>query len=296
MILVIGGDSRLAVELISTVGEDQVIATTRRENRPNRVFLDLSDITDFNIPNGIKSAVILGGITTFDGCSDNYNYAFNVNCLSIPALIEKLLAAGLFTCFVSSNSVFMNTDGTPSESETPCPSPGFDYANMKYEAERRVMEIAKNLRKENLLSILRITKNVDKDAKPFCDWINNLSNGTKIVAFSDLYFAPIRYSDSANAIIKILGGMKHGIFHVSGIKDISYSDFAVNFVNYLGLDEKLVHPVLSSDIGVNLVYNHYITALNMKSTKEKLGIKETQLEKVYDYLSDGFRNKVKVSL
>ena len=90
--------------------------------------------------------------------------------------------------------------------------------------------------------------------------------------------------------------MKHGIFHVSGIKDISYSDFAVNFVNYLGLDEKLVHPVLSSDIGVNLVYNHYITALNMKSTKEKLGIKETQLEKVYDYLSDGFRNKVKVSL
>ena len=57
-----------------------------------------------------------------------------------------------------------------------------------------------------------------------------------------------------------------GIFHLSGEKDISYSDFALKLVNYLNLDENFVSVIKSEDIGVKLIYNHHITALNMDIT------------------------------
>ncbi len=286
MILVVGGDSRLSKEFISIVGIDKIIATTRRHrmaNEQNRLFLDLLKIEDFIVPKSIEAAVIIGGITTFDGCSENYNHAYNINCKGVPAIVKELLLRDIYTCFISSNSVFMNTEVMPGEGDKPSPDPKFVYANMKYETERKIKKISKNLDKEHLLSILRITKNIDVTTRPFDSWIEDLSNGRQIYAFTDLYFSPIRYSDSVYAIREILNMKKKGVFHLSGERDISYSDFAINFVRYLGLDEEIVKSVPSSELGVSLFYNPCITGLNMEHTKSKLGLIPIPLTKIYKY-------------
>ena len=60
----------------------------------------------------------------------------------------------------------------------------------------------------------------------------------------------------------------YGIFHLSGIKDISYCDFASQLIKKLRKKKKLLNCVNSSDLNIKLVYNHKITALNMKYTEK----------------------------
>jgi dTDP-4-dehydrorhamnose reductase len=281
-ILVVGGDSRLAREFVASVVDVDIISTTRRHDVYDKIFLDLSDIESFIIPNEIKSAVVVGGVTSYNECVDNYSYAYHVNCVSIPNLIKKLLLKGIHTCFVSTNTVFKYRSRVPTERDTPNPS--FAYAEMKYETELKSRQIAKNLNMESLLSILRMTKNISNDTKPFDMWINNFKEMKEITAFTDLYFSPIRFLDAVNMIQVIIKNRLHGIFHLSGERDISYSDFAINLAEYLGIGEEIIRPVKSSDVGVNLVYNHNITALSMRYTTIDTGLKEIQLIDVYKYI------------
>jgi len=283
-ILIIGGDSRLSKELISLLKKDNqefFRTTKRRIISDDQIYLDLIDANNFKIPQNVDSAVIVGGVTSYDDCINRYDHAYHVNCNSIPLLVGKLLQKDVYTCFISSNTVFKFTKGLPREYDKPCP--GFEYAYLKAETEKKIIQISKQLNKQNNLSILRLTKNVSWDTSPFGKWIDQIQKGGRISAFNDLYFAPVRFSDSANAIQIILKTKTPGIFHLSGEDDISYSDFAIKLANYLKLDNEIVLSIKSSDIGVNLVYNHLITALDMTMTTSILGLKPITLVDVFEY-------------
>jgi dTDP-4-dehydrorhamnose reductase len=280
-ILIVGGDSRLSNEFVLLAEGEEVISTTRRLGNSKSIYLNLSEVGDFKIPNNVDSAIIMAGVTSYDECINNYDYAYNINCVSVPALISELLNRDIFTCFISSNTVFKSSNKIPDELDLP--NPGFKYANMKYETERAITNISIHLQKQHLLSVLRMTKNVSCYTRPFDQWIINIKNKQEFMAFEDLYFSPIRFYDSANVVKKIIETKSPGVFHISGEKDISYSDFALNLLDYLGVKNNIVKSVESSDIGVNLVYNHNVTALNMRHTKKKLDIEEVPLPAIYAY-------------
>ncbi|MBT5399020.1 sugar nucleotide-binding protein [bacterium] len=290
-ILIVGGDSQLSNEFCKLDMDDDIILTTRRPEKlkqKNYVYLDLLSVDDFNIPSGVDRVIIMGGVTTYDNCMDKSDYAYNVNCISIPKLVYKLLDNNVFTCFVSSNTVFKSEDKIPNEKDVP--NPGFAYAEMKYKTESEIIKISTNLNKQYLLSIFRMTKNVNCYTKPFNQWLSDIVNSREIVAFRDLFFSPIRFKDSASTILKIINDRLSGVYHLSGEKDISYYDFAVELVNYLGKNNN-VKSVLSTDIGVNLVYNHKITSLSMEYSYESLGVSEIKLDEIYSYFNQCLVNR-----
>lgn len=285
--LIIGGDSRLGKVLCSYLRHekdaDKVFKTTRRQITltPDQIYLNLPDIENFQIPEDIDAVAFIGGVTSYDECNRNPDYAYKVNCSAIPELAERFLSLGIYVCFISTNTVF-KCDFVPREDTPVCP--GFRYAKLKAITEAKLQETAERLGKIKNLSILRLTKNISIDTSPFGSWLEAIRDNKPIQAFNDLYFAPIRFVDSAMAIQMLLKTHQNGIFHLSGERDVSYYEFAVGLCEHLGIDSSLILDTKSTDLGVKLAYNHPITALDMSYTHQALGLSPIPLTTIYSHL------------
>ena len=132
---------------------------------------------------------------------------------------------------------------------------------------------------------MRLTKNVSNETSPFDDWIKKINKNKPITALKDLYFSPITFEDSSKMLINLIKKRKPGIYHLSGENDISYSDFAFKFIQYLNKDNNLVISKNSKQLGINLVYNHHLTSLSMKYTSNKLNLHPISLQEIFNYLS-----------
>ena len=93
-ILIIGGDSRLSnflYPLLKLQGYSVSRTTRKKKTHKNKLFLDLKDVEYFTIPESVEWAIILGGVTSYDDCENNFDYAYEINCRKIPLLIKNLL-------------------------------------------------------------------------------------------------------------------------------------------------------------------------------------------------------------
>ena len=291
-ILIVGGDSKLSKVLVPRLKNSnlQVYRTTRRSIiADDQIFLNFDDITKFRLPKNVTVAVIVGGVTDYGICESNLKYAHFINCVQIPSLVGDLLNNGIYICYISTNTVFTSPDSLPTEYEVH--SPSFNYATLKSKAEHQILMQALRVNQSTSLSILRLTKNVDNSTSPFDSWIQALSNGQAITAFVDLFFAPILFSHSAEAIYNVINRKLSGIFHVSGEADISYADFAKGLISLADLNPNLLKRVSYKDVGVSLTYSHPITGLNMKLTSQKLGLQPVPIKNVYKYLVSRIHSK-----
>ena len=285
-ILIIGGDSRLSnflYPLLKLQGYSVSKTTRKKKIYKDELFLDLKDIEYFVIPDSIKWAVILGGVTSYDDCENNFDYAYDINCIKIPFLIKKFIKNNIKTIFISSNVVFKNQKKIPSEYDFH--NPGFPYASLKSITEKKLNKIVNSTNSSKLISIVRLTKNVCENTSPFNSWIKKINNNENFLAFEDLYFAPITFLDSSKIILEIIKKNLFGVFHLSGQNDINYSDFAIGLLKYLNLNTDLCQKKRSYEIGIKLKYNHHITALNMSFTKKLTRIEPVKLDAVFNYLS-----------
>ena len=64
--------------------------------------------------------------------------------------------------------------------------------------------------------------------------VEKIKKNKKIKAFSDLYFSPISFKDTALLSLKITKKKLSGIFHLSGKKDYNYYQFAKMLAVKLG--------------------------------------------------------------
>ena len=282
--LVIGGDSRLGKVLLESLAKNGTpfLATSRRNNPPNanQTFLDFTDCDNWQPTQDIDAAVIIAGVTNFASCKNDPALAHRINCVALPSVARRLLANGVFTCFISTNTVFM-ADSPQSEDDQVCP--GMLYARQKAEAEEAIRKHAADQKASHLFATLRITKNVSIDTSPFGDWMNALRTGGTIKAIRDLWLAPILFSHSAHAIIQVLTHRQPGIYHLSGESDISYADFAKHLVYQLAPDRCNVVAMTSREAGINLIYNHPITALCLTKSSRDIGLSPIPLSAVIDF-------------
>lgn len=281
-VLLVGGDSRLAIAFYKKYKLNKtfkIYKTTRRKNKKNSIFLNFNNISKFNNYYNFNTVIIIGGVVDYNECEKNYKYAKKINCHNIPNLAKNFLANGSHVIFISTNTVFKSIKKVPDEKSKTCP--GFKYAKMKNIAEKKLLKLRSRY---NKITILRLTKNLNKNVSPVNRWINDLKKNRKITAFKDLYFAPILYEHSSEIIYKIIKNNFYGIFHLSGAKDISYCDFANLLINKLGKKKELLNCVNSSNLNIKLVYNNKITALKMKYTKKILNFKPIELKEVINYL------------
>jgi dTDP-4-dehydrorhamnose reductase len=281
-ILLVGLDSRLGKVFYHQYHKQFNIFGTSKKNikKKNIFYLNLKNIKNFNYNLFFDYVVILSGVVDYNDCEKNYRAAKLINCLNIPKLILKFLKKNSRIIFVSSNTVFKRKNTLASEySKT---NPDFNYAKLKDISEKRILSYKKYFKDK--ISIVRISKNVDIRRYPFNYWIKNIKKNKPFLALNDLYFAPILYENTAYLLKKIIDKNYSGVFHLSGVKDLTYSDFAKNFLQFLGTKRNLVKSVSSKDLDIKLIYNHPVTALRMNRTTLYTGIKPVNSKEIFKYL------------
>ena len=265
--LVVGGDSRVGRELVKSLEYqgNKVYSTTRRIDQvsKNKLYLNYEDIDDFSIPNDVDYAYIIAAISNYQECElDKKSFWINVEV--IPKLVSLFLNKKIFTSFISTNSVFGGKSPWPEEYHQH--SPNIAYAKQKSEAENRIKKIAINIKCENIINIIRITKILDKNTPPIPDWIQSWNLGDSVAPFSDLIFCPMSSKFVGNSLAR-LGQLRiSGNLHLSGEKNISYTDFALLLAKHLDINLNLIKSTTATECNVNIAFKPKYSGISMLRT------------------------------
>ncbi len=282
-LLIVGGDSRLSKRIIKNY--DIKYFTSRSLDKRNKLFLDLSDTNSFQIPSDVDKCLIIGGPVSYGQANTENEIVKNIHQYQIPSLVKRLLEKNIYTVYVSSNMV-LGKD-CKERSEKAIPQPNIEYGKMKYICEKEILKIATEVGNIDKIGIFRMTKNISPETSPFSTWIKNYKNDKPIIAFTDLYFSPLFYEKSADALMRLANLEYPGIFHFSGSKDINYYELCCE-VNEILLkkDKKRIHVIESNskDQGVILEDIGSTTFLDMKQTSSMLQIKPVDSCEVCKYL------------
>ena len=282
-LLIIGGDSRLS----KRIRENYVVkySTTRSIGAKNKLFLDLSETNSFEIPKDVNKCLIIGGPVSYTQANKNSNSVRDIHQFQIPLLVKKLLEKNIYTIYVSSNMVLGKDCKDRSEEATP--HPNIEYGKLKFICEKKIYEKSVEVGNIDKLAIFRMTKNISPETSPFLDWIKNYKNNQPIIAFTDLFFSPLFYEKSADALMRLVDFEYQGIFHFSGVKDINYFELCCEVNKVLlkqGKKQLNIIDSTSKEQGVTLEDIGSTTFLDMRRTTSMLKIKPVGLGEVCDYI------------
>ena len=261
MPLVIGNknDSVLIVGADGTIGRSVAAAfeaagktvwqTTRHRDRVRgqRIFLDLSqDVANWPLPPApISTAIFCAAITSLERCRLDPVSSRQVNVVGTIALAERLIAAGAFVVFLSTNLVF---DGvTPFVKPTDPVNPQIEYGGQKAEAESQLLAWG------DQTAIVRFSKVLSPGMPLFQGWIRDLKAGKVIHPFSDMAMAPVSLAFAVKVLLEVTERLVPGIFHVSAMQDVSYAAAAQHIARKLGADIELVQPTSYRESGLAFV-------------------------------------------
>jgi dTDP-4-dehydrorhamnose reductase len=285
--LVVGADSMLGSHLLHKMTHRgyNVLGTSRRRDSltPHRVFLDFEHLELFPSIDDMKYAFVIATVADYARCEADEN-ARRVNVEAIPACVKTLLEKGLFVTFISTNTVFGGERPWPNENDPH--DPKIAYAVQKAEAELAIKKIAEKMRALDRFAIVRLTKIVSIDTSPLPNWFQSLKANEPITPFSDLIFAPISLDYVAESLITIAESGCAGNLHLSGAKNISYTDFACALVDKLGLSRDLVQSTTSIEKGIKMYFAPTYSGLGMERTTQLIKLEPEMLNTVVKYLID----------
>lgn len=276
--LVVGKDSLVGGGLLrALLGRGhRVFATTRRVDtlNQNTVFLDFESDERFVVPAGVDYVFLVAATTNYERCENDPN-AHRINVERIPRVAESILAQGAFLTFISTNSVFGGEQPWPHENDPH--SPEIAYAKQKSEGEGRIQESARKLGASERLNIVRLTKILEPNTSPLPSWINAWSRGERVQPFSDLVFAPMSVGFAGQALATIGERRISGNLHLSGADNVSYTQFAHELAEQLGVSSSLIFPTTATEKGVEIAFKPRYSGLGMKRTSELTGLAPQRL-------------------
>ena len=267
--LIVGADGLIGKELLNLLNSsgNAALGTVFLE-KPDLVrtfFLDLSgDISDWEASEHTTIAVLCAAVTSQEECRRNPEAAREINCIKTVELARKFVERGVFVIFPSTNLVFDGREALNREDDPV--SPRTEYARQKAETERGLLALGTSV------SIVRFSKIVWPEMPLLKGWMKALESGESIQSFSDLRLSPIPLSFAVKALEEIGRKRLNGIIHVSGRKDITYSEMAYRIAELLGADRNLVRPVRARESGQNIEWLPAHTTLNSTRFEKETGI------------------------
>lgn len=248
-VLVVGSSSKIGSYLadLLTLKCIPVWLTTKRLAKLDHrsLFLDLAQpVSTWQIPNQVfETSVICAAITSQKLCEQDYCGTYQVNVTSTVELARRLVDAGSFVIFISTNLVF---DGTFPLVPADYPvNPQTAYGQQKAEAELAILAL-----NPDSVAVVRLSKVLDPGFPLFQSWIDALKVGSPIYPFLDLYMTPVSLQFAANVLIRVIQPHSSGIIQASAINDLSYADVAYRLAEKLHLDTRLIHPVSCQTAGI----------------------------------------------
>jgi dTDP-4-dehydrorhamnose reductase len=240
MWLLVGGDSEIGAATyrqLSAKGQS-VAASTRRLDRValDRPLLDLSGPLDAWEPEpDIGAACVFASVARLAACHADPSGSAYINVTQTLALIERLVARGVYVLFLSTNQVF---DGARPYVPANAPTcPVSEYGRQKAQTEAALRQC---MARGAPLAILRLAKVVAPSTELIRRWIKALSSGEPIRAFHDMTMAPTPIDIVVAAISELMSDQARGVFQLTGPLDVSYIEVGLYLARQLGADRALV--------------------------------------------------------
>ena len=241
------------------------------------IKFDINKMNLQEILREIKPAIIVNSIAinNVDYCENNKNEAKKINSEFVNELTKTASQIGSELIHLSSDSVFDGKKNNP-YTENDLPNPINFYGSTKLEAEKFVLENSNNLiiRVSILYGWLMKTlrNKISSSMKPsnFEQWfIEKLQAGEEVKIIRDELSSPIIADDFAKTIIYLEKGNYSGIFHAAPEIKISRYDFCLKLARYLKLDENLISPTASKELGrkVTTGFNKCLDSTKLKKTE-----------------------------
>jgi dTDP-4-dehydrorhamnose reductase len=205
----------------------------------------LESLIDKTQPDWIFNCAALA---ILDECEANPDLAQKLN-VELPRKLATIVArGGARLVHISTDSVFDGRDGGYAEEDQP--NPLNVYACTKLAGEQAVAEAdpCAIIARVNLFGWSLAGK------RSLAEWFfNNLSQGTPMLGFTDVYFCPMLVNDLAHVLMRMAAQGLSGLFHTTSPKCASKYDFGVALARQFGLDDRLINPASISASNLKVV-------------------------------------------
>jgi dTDP-4-dehydrorhamnose reductase len=285
MFLIVGGDSEIGAAAYSTIlaRGHKVAATTRRRDRvsPERPFLDLAARLDTwqTFPE-IKAVCVCAGVARMAACAADPENSAHINVDRTLALIDKLVARGIYVLFLSTNQVF---DGHAAHVPADAPySPVSEYGRQKARTEAALRE---RMAHGAPAAILRLAKVISPRMPLLEGWVTDLSTGKPISAFSDMMLAPTPTELVCSVIGALMKDRAIGTFQLTGPRDVSYAEAGRFIATRLGVATSLVKEKSARSAGLPKGATPPNTTLDSRLIRQRYSI---VVPDVWDVIESAF--------
>jgi len=204
--------------------------------------IDEMDITDASAVRekflSLKPTLVFhtSALTKVDYCERNPEEAMRVNSEGTRNIVEMARQVGARLVYFSTDYVFPGKDdGEYYEDEEPLPLNA--YGRSKLAGEAQVKNYEKGL-------IVRTAQVFAPNGRNFLAAIRvKLEKGEEIQVVSDEIATPTYAPHLARALLKLIPGAKHQIYHLRGSEALPYYEWAVRFAKLGGFRAELIQPV-----------------------------------------------------
>lgn len=263
MYLIVGANGFLGSYLISVIlneTNESIIATTRNKqevfNNDNRITWVQCDIEERTSVERLSvlikkelhpvKVIFLSAFHHPDKVDEFPQLAWNINITSLSYFINKLSNVKCFF-YPSTDTVYGESINGYHFSEEDNLSPVNLYGIQKRTAEQVVLGYGYNVVRFPFL----IAPSLLKHKKHFCDEIvNTLQRNKPIKMFSDSFRSSLDFYTAAFLLIKLCENYTiemPKILNISGDKDLSKYDVALEIAKILNLNSKLILPISTSE-------------------------------------------------
>ncbi len=225
-VLIVGGDSFIGQDLQKFWSNQnfEIYQTTRSKKNTNKIFFDLEQ-PDFScFSSNYSFIVFLAGISSIDFCKNHPKLSRKINVTNTIKSLNFFETICSNILFISSADVFQGD--TPRHKTDSPQKPKNLYGAHKAMVEKHIQE------KSTYISILRLSKVIHSQFKLFEEWADQISKGNKIYPYSNKFFSPTSMDNVLKKINLIMLDNKTCIYHCYGDDDISYYEYAINFLPY----------------------------------------------------------------
>lgn len=240
------------------------VLETKRQSSDGSPSLDISAMTgSWTPPSGVATAYLCAAVTSQRVCRVSFDEAYAVNVTNTVLLARRLVDAGIFVVFPSTNLVF---DGSrPHEQANAARCPRTAYGRMKADAEQRLLAIGGGI------GIVRLTKVVHSHLPIFVQWRSTLSRDADVHPYHDVVFSPLLLREAVSVLITAGRARAEGVMQVSAQDDISYAEACRLLAKCLAVPEARVKPVAWQEAQSGLEHVPEHTTLGTGRAEEVCG-------------------------
>jgi len=192
----------------------------------------------------VDVVVHAAALTNPDVCEANPELAKAVNTEGTREVAQWAEDRGARIIYFSTDLVYDGEKGMYDEDDIPRPINM--YGHTKLEGEESVKDICSNW------AVVRLALSYGPQKGARGDWTSTmrkeLAAGRDLYLFTDQVRTPAYAGDTAEAVYRLAGSSKTGVYHMGGRERLSRYDFGVQFARVFGLPAERFHPTQMKDM------------------------------------------------